>query len=68
MVYGNRLIRLCCKMCQRDFKANPAKFLEKLDKAAMEAQRRTIPSRPASSAASSSVPWGSPSSLWSPAG
>lgn len=43
MVYGNRLIRLCCKMCQRDFKANPAKFLEKLDKAAMEAQRKDYP-------------------------
>lgn len=43
MVYGNRLVRLCCKMCQRDFKADPQKFIEKLDKATMDAQRQDYP-------------------------
>lgn len=42
-VYGNRLVRLCCKMCERKFKADPTKFIEKLDKAAAEAQRADYP-------------------------
>jgi hypothetical protein len=43
MVYGNRLIRLCCKICQREFKADPGKFLERLDKSVTESQRKDYP-------------------------
>ncbi len=43
IVYNNRLIRLCCKMCKRKFKADPAKFIEKLDQAAADAQRDHYP-------------------------
>ncbi len=43
MVYGNRLIRLCCKMCTNEFKADPKKFIEKLDKATADAQRKDYP-------------------------
>ena len=30
----DRLVRLCCHKCEARFKANPAKYLEKLDAAA----------------------------------
>lgn len=30
----NRLVRLCCKGCVRDFKSDPAKYLKKIDDAA----------------------------------
>jgi hypothetical protein len=30
----DRLVRLCCHKCETRFKANPAKYLEKLDAAA----------------------------------
>ncbi len=43
MVYGNRLVRLCCKMCEREFTADPNTFIEKLDKAAADAQRKDYP-------------------------
>ncbi len=43
MVYANRLVRLCCKMCQRQFKAEPARFIAELDKAAADAQRADYP-------------------------
>ncbi len=43
MVYGNRLVRLCCKMCERQFKADPKKFIEKLDKATADTQRPEYP-------------------------
>lgn len=43
VVYGNRLVRLCCKMCEREFKADPKKYIEKLDEAAAEAQRDEYP-------------------------
>ncbi len=43
MVYGNRLVRFCCKMCRSDFKKDPAKFIAKLDKAAADAQRKDYP-------------------------
>ena len=43
MVYGNRLVRLCCKMCEKDFKADPQAFLSKLDKAVAESQRADYP-------------------------
>jgi len=32
-VYGNRLIKFCCKMCVRKFEKNPAPIVAKLDKA-----------------------------------
>ena len=32
-VYGNRLVRFCCKSCIKDFEANPGEYLDKLDKA-----------------------------------
>lgn len=43
LVYGNRLVRLCCPMCERDFKADPKKFIDKLNKAAADAQRPDYP-------------------------
>ncbi len=43
MVYGNRLIRLCCKMCRSEFKDDPAKFIAMLDKATADAQRADYP-------------------------
>lgn len=43
VVYGNRLVRLCCKMCLEDFTRDPAKFLERLNKATMRAQRDAYP-------------------------
>ncbi len=33
LVYQNRLVRLCCKSCKKDFTKSPRKFLKKLDKA-----------------------------------
>lgn len=43
MVYGNRLVRLCCSACEREFRAAPKKFLEQLDKATADAQRKEYP-------------------------
>ncbi len=43
MVYGNRLVRLCCQMCERQFMADPKKYIEKLDKAVAEEQRKDYP-------------------------
>lgn len=43
VVYGNRLVRLCCKMCEREFKADPTTFVSKLDHATAEAQRADYP-------------------------
>lgn len=43
MVYGNRLVRLCCKMCARDFKADPEQFIETLDAVTADAQRKDYP-------------------------
>ncbi|MBZ0171806.1 MAG: hypothetical protein K8E66_05455 [Phycisphaerales bacterium] len=43
LVYGNRLVRLCCKMCTKDFKADPKKFIAKLDKMTADAQRKNYP-------------------------
>jgi YHS domain-containing protein len=43
IVYGNRLVRLCCKMCEREFKADPAKFIKELDEATANAQRKDYP-------------------------
>jgi len=54
LVYGNRLVRLCCTMCEREFKADPKKFISKLDKAVADSQREGYP---ASSPAASSARW-----------
>lgn len=43
MVYANRLVRLCCKMCVKDLKADPAKYTAILDKAAADVQRNDYP-------------------------
>ena len=40
-VHNNRLVRFCCKMCRRNFKKDPAKFIATLDAAVIEQQRKT---------------------------
>lgn len=42
-VHNNRLVRFCCKGCFGMFAPNPAKFLEKLDRAAIEKQMPDYP-------------------------
>ena len=42
-VYNNRLVRLCCRGCIRDFDAEPAGYLKKLDAAVIKAQRADYP-------------------------
>ena len=37
--YEGREIHFCCKGCVKDFKADPAKFLKKLDAAQKAAQK-----------------------------
>jgi len=37
-VYGDRLVRLCCKRCKSDFMADPGRYLKKLDTAIRVAQ------------------------------
>ena len=36
-------MRLCCKGCERQFKASPKKFIEILDKAVADTQRKDYP-------------------------
>jgi len=43
MVINNRLFRVCCKMCARKVKADPAKYAAKLDEMAMKAQSKAYP-------------------------
>ena len=43
LVLGNRLVRLCCKMCAKDVKADPAKYLAKLDEAVASNQVANYP-------------------------
>ncbi|RNC80998.1 MAG: hypothetical protein ED559_04125 [Phycisphaera sp.] len=43
VVYGNRLVRLCCKMCEREFKADSKKFIDELDEVTADAQRTEYP-------------------------
>ena len=43
VVYKNRLVRLCCTRCNRRFQADPAKFIAKLDAAAIKAQKADYP-------------------------
>jgi len=42
-VYRNRLVRLCCKGCIREFNAEPAGFLKNLDAAVIKAQTADYP-------------------------
>lgn len=43
LVYNNRLVRFCCKMCRGDFQDDPDAYLAKLDKAVADAQRDDYP-------------------------
>lgn len=43
LVYGNRLVRLCCEMCTSEFKADAKSHIARLDKAAADAQRPAYP-------------------------
>ena len=43
VVYKNRLVRLCCTRCNRRFESDPAKYIAKLDAAAIEAQKARYP-------------------------
>lgn len=42
-VYNNRLVRLCCKRCEKGFRNNPKRFLGKLDTAIIEKQTKDYP-------------------------
>ena len=42
-VHKNRLVRLCCKGCVREFETEPAKFLKQLDEAVVKAQLKEYP-------------------------
>lgn len=42
-LYGNRLIRFCCKMCTGQFHKDPDKYLAKIDAAVIEAQIADYP-------------------------
>ena len=43
LVYNNRLVRFCCKMCPRTFKKSPAEYLAKLDEAVIKQQKSSYP-------------------------
>lgn len=43
LLHGVRLVRLCCKGCVDAFTKEPARYMRKLDKAAMDAQRERYP-------------------------
>jgi YHS domain-containing protein len=43
MVYDNRLVRFCCNMCIRKFKAAPAEYLSELDAAVIAHQKASYP-------------------------
>lgn len=43
LIHANRLVRLCCKMCVKDFKKDPSAYIAKLDQAAADAQRADYP-------------------------
>ncbi|MHC4447481.1 MAG: hypothetical protein ACYSXF_06845, partial [Planctomycetota bacterium] len=42
-IYGNRLVRFCCKMCAREFEKDPVDHLKKLDEAIIKKQRKAYP-------------------------
>ncbi|HRQ72424.1 MAG TPA: hypothetical protein PLU35_05280 [Phycisphaerales bacterium] len=43
IVFNNRLVRLCCRTCAKEFAADPRALMKKLDKAAADAQRKDYP-------------------------
>jgi YHS domain-containing protein len=43
LVYRNRLVKFCCKDCIKDFNADPATYIAKLDKAVIEQQSEKYP-------------------------
>lgn len=43
VVVGNRLVRLCCAGCEDQVRAEPDKYIEKLDAAVVKAQADTYP-------------------------
>lgn len=43
VVWRNRLVRLCCKMCKKEFESNPARHIAKLDAAVVAAQEEHYP-------------------------
>jgi transposase-like protein len=42
-VNGTRLVRFCCKDCPESFKKEPAKYMAQVDKALIDAQKKTYP-------------------------
>jgi YHS domain-containing protein len=42
-VYGNRLVRFCCKGCISSFEKNPTKYLATIDKAVIKTQETNYP-------------------------
>lgn len=43
VIYGNRLVRLCCADCQKEFQKDPAKYFKKIDEAVIKAQKPSYP-------------------------
>lgn len=43
LIHDNRLVRLCCKMCVKEFNKDPGAYIAKLDQAAADAQRPDYP-------------------------
>lgn len=43
VVFRNRLVRLCCKMCRAELEKDPAKFMAKLDAAVVDKQKPSYP-------------------------
>ena len=43
IVYKNRLVRLCCKMCVKKFRANPDRVVQQLNTAVIEQQVKIYP-------------------------
>jgi YHS domain-containing protein len=43
VIYKNRLVRFCCPGCPDTFKKDPAKFIARLDQAAIARQRAAYP-------------------------
>ncbi|MCB1221390.1 MAG: hypothetical protein H7A35_00770 [Planctomycetales bacterium] len=43
IIFDNRLVRFCCADCVKDFKADPAKYLSKIDEALIASQSASYP-------------------------
>ena len=43
LVYGTRLVRLCCKDCIKEFQKEPAKFMAQVDAALIAEQKKAYP-------------------------